>query len=427
MEAIHYGFAKKLKVNEDRITSLPYNVKQMILDHLSLKESISTSFLSRDWRYIWRIRSKFFLDDETFSDIINAVNHVLSVHRGEIHTFFAIRNGNIFVAEEEEDDNLFVDITSGGINSWIDCLAKAHVQNLKLRFQTENPLIISSALFRCERLITLDLTYMELALPRSSIELRSLTNINFKFLKISSSDLERLIKSCPLLNNLNLYYILCENLNIHSPNLKYLKLFGYHSCLNLNETPMITDASISTTFYFNPLNSNDHCDFTNVLHNLIEVKALNLNSHAIEHLKLSIGIKFNNMEKLNVILSLERKKHIETIISILQCSPVLDCFHVQSWVKEIDYFQESEQFWNVFVDFKLNRLKNLSICKVRMVPQELRFIEFVLRNAPLLENFHTNLFHPSDTDDRFYKELIMPYPKASPRIKFCFKCSHMFQ
>ncbi|KMZ66331.1 hypothetical protein ZOSMA_2G03480 [Zostera marina] len=419
MEVIHDYAAENSQDNEDRITSLPNDIKQMILDHLSLKEVVSTSVLSQDWRYIWRFRSKFFLDDHTFPDIINAVNQILSVHEGDIDTFFAIGNDEEDVDEDEE--NFFLDISSQVINSWLDCLADAKVQNLKLRFKTENILLISSSLFRCDRLITLDLGYIKLVLPQSFNEFRSLTIINFKFIFISSPDLERLIKSCPLLNNLKLHYIYCVILNIHSPNLKYLKVSGYYSCLNLNETPMVTDASISTILF------HTNCDFTNVLHNLTGVKALDLKMNIIRFLKLGNGMKFNNMEKFKVSLVSDCKKDTEIIISILRCSPVLDCFHIQSWVKGT-CFQDIEQFWNDLIDFKLNRLKIFSIYNIWKIKAELRFIEFVLRNAPLLEQFHMNLLYPlRGLDDEFYEEQIMSFPKASTRITFCFNCLHMLQ
>ncbi|KMZ66333.1 hypothetical protein ZOSMA_2G03500 [Zostera marina] len=419
MEVTNDASAENSKVNEDRITSLSDDIKQMILDHLSLKEAVSTSFLSRDWRYVWRFCSNFFLDDRTFPNIINAVNEVLSVHKRDIHTFFAIGNDNGDEDEDEDEEDIFLDISSELINSWLDCLANARVRNLKLRFRTENISLISSSLFRCDRLITLDLAYMKLVLPQSFNEFRSLTNINFKYLFINSLDLERLIKSCPLLKKLKLNYLYCEILNIHSLNLKYLKVSGYYSCVNLNETPMITDASISTTFF------HDDCDFTNVLHNLTGVKALDLKMHTIKHLKLDNGLIFNNMEKLNVTWSLDCKEDTETIISILRCSPTLDCLHIQSLVKGT-FFQEIEQFWDVFVDFKLNRLKIFSIYNVWKVPPELRLIEFVFRNAPLLEQFHTNNLI-SGMDDEFYKDQIMSFPKDSSSIKFCFSCLHKFQ
>ncbi|KMZ66332.1 hypothetical protein ZOSMA_2G03490 [Zostera marina] len=322
-QVIHDYTSENSQDNEDRITSLPDDIKQMILDNLSLKEAVSTSILSQEWRYIWRFRSKFFLNDHTFPDIINAVNQVLSVHKGDIDTFFAICNDN--GDEDEDEDDIFLYISSEVINSWLDCLADAKVRNLKFRFPTENFLLSSSSsLFRCDRLITLDLAYMKLVLPQSFNEFRSLTNINFKYLFINSLDLERLIKSCPLLKKLKLNYLYCEILNIHSLNLKYLKVSGYYSCVNLNETPMITDASISTTFFHD-----DDCDFTNVLHNLTGVKALDLKINIIRYLKLGIGMKFNNMEKFKVSLVSDSKKDTEIIISILQCSPALDYFHIE--------------------------------------------------------------------------------------------------
>lgn len=137
--------SKKLRVITDFITSLPDDIKLIILDHLSLNEAISTSFLSRDWRKMWRHCTHLEFDINTFPNIINVVNQVIAVHEGEICTFSVDGGG--------DEDDLYGDISSE-LNSWVDHLAGVGVQNLKLKLPTENLALISSSLFKCHKLST---------------------------------------------------------------------------------------------------------------------------------------------------------------------------------------------------------------------------------------------------------------------------------
>lgn len=49
------GGDKRIRIeNEvDRITELPVNLREHILDRLSIKDAVATSLLSSQWRYCW--------------------------------------------------------------------------------------------------------------------------------------------------------------------------------------------------------------------------------------------------------------------------------------------------------------------------------------------------------------------------------------
>lgn len=89
-------------------------------------------------------------------------------------------------------------------------------------------------------------------------------------------------------------------------------------------------------------------------------------------------------------------------------------------------FSVIKQYWEDFVEFRFNGLKALYMHNVMAIIPEIKFIKFVLQNAPLLEKFHTNLRYPlCDFVDNFYEEDILSFPRASTRIEFCFSCVHL--
>ncbi|KMZ56359.1 hypothetical protein ZOSMA_96G00330 [Zostera marina] len=77
--------------NEDVISSLPDDIVDKILVCLLLSEAISTSFLSRRWRYKWRSISEININeyDDFFlsTDITAKLDQLLLLHTGDIQKF----------------------------------------------------------------------------------------------------------------------------------------------------------------------------------------------------------------------------------------------------------------------------------------------------------------------------------------------------
>lgn len=78
-----------LTLNKDIISFLPDNIIDMILARLPLEEAMSTSLLSRYWRYKRRSMSEIIIDDNqyTSNNMEKIVIHFLLLHKGNIEKF----------------------------------------------------------------------------------------------------------------------------------------------------------------------------------------------------------------------------------------------------------------------------------------------------------------------------------------------------
>ncbi|XP_076903898.1 F-box/FBD/LRR-repeat protein At1g13570-like [Bidens hawaiensis] len=91
-------------LRSDRISNLPSSIIETILSLLPFKEAARTSILAREWRYYWTKYPKlefaanqvnFFSFDDAIEEcmnqedrkIVNAINQVMSIHRGPIQEF----------------------------------------------------------------------------------------------------------------------------------------------------------------------------------------------------------------------------------------------------------------------------------------------------------------------------------------------------
>ncbi|KMZ67183.1 hypothetical protein ZOSMA_274G00040 [Zostera marina] len=118
----------KLKTRKDRISSLPEQAINKILGSLPIRDAISTSFLSKDWRYKWRSMSdlifhsdSFFRSERgppsSFSRIyLSKIHRILFLHRGDIRMFKFDSSGS--------------EVINSKVDLWMVYLVVASVQQL---------------------------------------------------------------------------------------------------------------------------------------------------------------------------------------------------------------------------------------------------------------------------------------------------------
>ncbi|CAM8947345.1 unnamed protein product [Rhodiola kirilowii] len=209
---------KRIRIDDDgvdRFTELPVNLREHILDCLSIKDAVATSVLSSKWRYCWTGLRKLVFDDEfwnlgkdsTVLEHARAIDRVLMRHSGPIREF-----------------TLFIPDLKGkrmDINMWLHVLSNNGVQKIEIdAFDYKDGLFpIPSGLFTCQELEELSLCQCELALPSDFKGFANLTSLSLNFIYISSGILDNLISGCLLLETLSLKDLM-KSVAIEALNLK---------------------------------------------------------------------------------------------------------------------------------------------------------------------------------------------------------------
>ncbi|KMZ69008.1 hypothetical protein ZOSMA_223G00050 [Zostera marina] len=400
----------KLKVRKDCISSLPQNIIEIILGKLPIEDAIRTSFLSRDWRFKWRSMPNLIFDSRSFSSSNKGRPSLLmGNYMSKVLRFLFLHNGFIQRFEFSSSNR---SVVSSELDIWLDHLVASFVQQLKLTLPSTNYLIPSS-LFRFEKLATLNLSSCDIILPSSFDGFKNLTNLHLYFVTFDQDNaLETFVNQCPLLKILDFEtYLECsQRLMLHAPKLESLKIVGSLSYLGFEQTQMIT------TFGFELDSSEYLYDWTHILSNISNVENLELlcfNDYSlfqeIDRIPSIEDLKFNRLKKLSLCVNLNCPKETAFTCCILKNSPLLTRLHIFSNYLEKDGPSSTpNMFWNdqdnISVSF--NNLKIFNVFDVWGSKSELRFIEYIFGNTPLLKVSNirlnrgvNNSFGESDLND----------------------------
>ncbi|KAM7461915.1 hypothetical protein LguiA_030036 [Lonicera macranthoides] len=167
---------------KDRISNLPRNLIDGILERMSTRNAARPSILSKKWRYIWSTHPQLVLDYDFFlgpdeknvrwtaSEYVKVINKILIVHNGTIEEF----NLHIPFAQSPEMD------------LWILILSRNGIKDLTLHNTHSQPYKLPCYLFSCTELTSLDLYNFTIPVP--PLDFRGFRNLNELFLvKISLS------------------------------------------------------------------------------------------------------------------------------------------------------------------------------------------------------------------------------------------------
>lgn len=216
----------------DRISDLPGNVIDGILKHLNIQELVSTSILSRKWRYMWTsVRYKHLLFDKDFfgrfedlddpgPEISRIITEVLFLHNGPIYSFTLI--------VPSFSDFL---ITNEYLNKWILFLSRRGIKHLQLQnpgiFHRLPHMKMPPFVFSCQELTHLRLSGFNLSVPPNFCGFKSLPVLHLGCNRYELGSLESLIDGCPLLEELSI---------ILSPDVKSVCLKNAKNLIDLSLT-----------------------------------------------------------------------------------------------------------------------------------------------------------------------------------------------
>ncbi|KAJ1697630.1 hypothetical protein LUZ63_006142 [Rhynchospora breviuscula] len=163
--------------------------------------------------------------------------------------------------------------------------------------------------FTIQSLKTVDLQNCILKLSHTFCGLKLLQSLHLNSCTISDDDFEKLVSSCPLLENLYLLYMSVGTVKINSPN---LKLVNFNEGIDLKYIHLITPGLIEADLSFLEL-SNDKIDYGKCLidmfGSLSKIERLHLGCDVLRYLKrgnnLELPLKFDHLKELYMQLYVE--------------------------------------------------------------------------------------------------------------------------
>ncbi|KAI5314895.1 hypothetical protein L3X38_044071 [Prunus dulcis] len=321
----------------DRISNLPSEVIAKLLSHLSVREAVRTSVLSRKWRYRSAMLPHLVFDHQCVSTrayklVVNIVDHVLLGHIGPTHKFKLSHVGGV---------------ATWDIDLWILHLSRNSIKEFILEIRQGFNYTIPSCLFSSQDMIHLDLLGCVLKLPSTFKGFRNLKSLVFQRVTLAQVGFQNLIACCPLLERLTLLDFPFPILKIEAPNLQFLYVQG----------------DFEDVIFENTLNLLDVCIDSEVGRRWVSDRSSNV---------VKFLVHLPHIQKFDIVgFSLQGDRGIGVLV----------------WPAD----QESQAAWSEVKFlygnrvFSLTQLRLVKISYIYDCKPELDFIRFLLLNSPVLE------------------------------------------
>ncbi|KAF5744013.1 F-box/LRR-repeat protein [Tripterygium wilfordii] len=398
------------EISGDRISDLPDGLLHHILSLLPTKEAVTTSTLSKRWRYLWFFVSNLYFRDKGFHKDIERkdsfarfVERALLLHSSNVKIFrFSCKGGCLDAIR---------------FNSWIGAAIRRQVQELRLSYNLRNVVAMPLCLWTSQTLKVLKINSpVSLVLPStvffSSLKTLHLRNVPF----YDNLSIHELFHGLPVLEELVL--LRCKwfsgkkativiptvrsltmdmtfdrkydgEIEVYAENLVYLSCtidlgFG----LLLKNLSSSVDASIKVTRFTRCLRKPSKYSTkyaTELLRGICFSKSIKLDGEGLERfchfLKENVNLfpTFGNLTSLEVNTSVNCYG-IEVLVAIFQNSPALE-----SVVLEEVCAGNDEALMRNYLNLSFY-LKRCCIRVFKGCSEELCFVKFLLSTAKELES-----------------------------------------
>ncbi|XP_076891916.1 F-box/FBD/LRR-repeat protein At1g13570-like [Bidens hawaiensis] len=381
-----------MHAEQDYISDLPQSIIETILTKLPLRDAVRTCILSNKWRYKWATLTHLEFNDNCVScthdralaevNLVNFVTRALFLHDGPIFRFTL--------------STLYLQ-NSPDVDQWLLFLSRKDVKELVLELADGEWFRAPSCLFACRKLVRLELVRCELDPPLSFKGFMNLKYLNLQQVLIAPEAVENLIACCPLLESLTLSYFDSLELTIRAPSLKFLILEGEFKDICLENTPMLV--AISVAMYTaddvaDLFGQNSSSNFDKFLGGVPSLERLIGHIYFTKYMSVgnTLGKTQIAYQKLKVIelyqVSFEDMKEIMVILRLILNAPNLQELQISGSSNSSPALEAPDlDFWEneCPCDCTFNQLKIVKMTEMSDVPHEMRFIEFLLRNSPVLE------------------------------------------
>ncbi|KAJ0986957.1 hypothetical protein J5N97_005313 [Dioscorea zingiberensis] len=374
----------------DRISFLPINVIETILMGIPLRDAVRTSILSHMWRHRWKNIPQIVFDEKSFplsecrtgSDfekkMVKSIDQVLFHHHVQIHKFTLVT----YVKSPSD------------IDRWILFLSRNGIKELTLAIWWNYVFYkLPSCLFSCKEITRLKLRNCIISLPEWFTGFSNLTVLNLQYVDITEENLQLFISSSSHLEELVLEGIYgCPQLRICSQTLVRFSVDACFDELYLESVPILTTASISLwedSCMEAPIYGAE-CNLIKVLGRLPSLVRLELIYPTLETLvRGDVPVRLpmtTQLKHIAIGINFEAMKQILSALCVFRSSPFLKVLNIKVFLDKDAAGEYEQDFWKVqdlhgsFDCLQLMEVKNFTGTK-----SELRFIECVLANAPILE------------------------------------------
>ncbi|KAL3631285.1 hypothetical protein CASFOL_024269 [Castilleja foliolosa] len=411
----------------DFISELPTSIIETILTKLPIRDAVKTSILSTKWRYKWVSLTHLVFDDRSSTNyndraliqekIVNFITRCLFLHEGPIHKFSLCSS----YLQSSPD-----------IDQWLLFISRKAVKELILELGEGEWFRAPSSIFLCKNLTRLELVRCELDPPFNFSGFSFLKYLNLQQVLIPPDDIECLISRCPLLESLTLSYFDSLELTVRAPNLKYLILEGEFKDLCLASAPSLVAISVAmymTDDIFEHFEQSSSCNFDKLLGGVPKLERLIGHIYFTKYLSIGNSHKcslltFNDLKYIELYqVGFDDVKEILVVLQLIVISPNLKALQISGSSNVNAATQAPDlQFWdeNSFTGCTFNQLKIVKLSDISGVPQEMKFIEFLLERSPCLEEMSIS---PSlyVTEGRLNMLIdLVGFRRASPRASINF-------
>ncbi|GFZ07516.1 F-box/RNI-like superfamily protein [Actinidia rufa] len=411
---------------EDKISNLPEAVLCHILSFLSTKAAVRTSILGTKWKDLWAFMPILEFDfksmyhpNRMYSDSKEKLNKFMNfVERGLI-----LRDGlNI----RKFTISCFEICDFPYIYAWISNVVTCNIQELDIRLSLHPYAQLPWSLLTCRTLVALKLSGRFVLNVPSSIHLPSLKILHLRSLiYLDDVSIEKLFSSCPILEDLDVVRSNWDNvwsftvsvpslrrlslrfdpvglefinshwhkLTVNTPNLEYLKLHDHISeAYVFSNLSHLVEADIDVQ---RPRMSDvDSSTFAKRVHDLLprisNVKFLSLSTYTLQVLGYYHGYnipKFHNLVHLK--LGVDRYHAWRLLPNLLVKSPSLEVLLFEEGLVHVenpyDYYPEFSSMQLEVPACVVVHLKAIEIYKLVGMKDELKLIQFFVKNATVLE------------------------------------------
>ncbi|CAL8176952.1 unnamed protein product [Prunus armeniaca] len=362
----------KSEMELDRISNLPSDVIAKLLSHLSVREAVRTSVLSRKWRYRSAMLPHLVFDHQCVSaqehiSFVNIVDHVLLGHIGPIHKFKLSRVGGV---------------ATWDIDRWILHLSRNSIKEFILEIRQGFKYSIPSWFFSCQDMIHLELLGCVLKPPSTFKGFRNLKSLVFQRVTLAQVGFQNLIACCPLLERLTLLDFPFPILKIDAPNLQFIYVQGDFEDVIFENTSNLVDVCIDSEVGRRWV-SDRSSNLVKFLVHLPHIQKLDIVGFSLEILAVgALSAKLPKPCPYLKFLSIWGDRGIGVLV----------------WPAD----QESQAAWSEVKSlygngvFPFTQLLLVKISYIYDCKPELDFIRFLLLNSPVLEKM---IVKPSSPDD----------------------------
>ncbi|KAL8096014.1 F-box/FBD/LRR-repeat protein At1g13570-like [Apium graveolens] len=411
----------------DRISNMPSNIKDLILERLSIHDAAKMGVLSTTWRDLWVTNPHLVFDDIFFSRLHNGmkrprpskssriISNILLAHIGPILNF-TLHIPMCSLLHNCSDKEI-----------WIKNISKNGVRNLKLINPSCDPYKIPSSLFSCLDLTHLNLSRCMLNPPRKFGGFCYLVNVELHRVKITGdmsfgTQLEELVLhecsgmehlGCQFKNSNNLTLLKIETGSINKEDID----LGWFECVQ-----KVTNLSLMRHLF----QENSRIEINNLdklLGNMSRINSLLLGGFSLESLKSDTAVLKRPMATLENLYIHSAgfcdSGDLHYVLCLIKSSPNLRYLYISLYGK-VNRSKDANlsHLTALQSDMIMDQLENVEIYGMTGTKPELQFVKLLLESTPSLRLLKLNM-EPRDNplqELRIAQDLLL-YPRASSRAQ----------